>query len=287
MLQAAGGAAALGAIGTVEGREAGGHGGDNGRGRDGHGPPTGRPFPNEDDPRYFVGVTSKDAMNMVRGVAREVQFVYDWGAVGWTVLGRFKEETRRALERRPRVRYVEVDRFVEPYATFDCDETDPSAAECTPWGIDRIDADVTAAGDSPFDGDGTTETGSGADVAIIDTGIDAVHDDLTANLGTGTGTFTGWDGSTLSCHCDTTYAADGTCQTEWDDDAGHGSHVGGTVGAVGNDIGVVGAGPDVTLHAAKVLHADFCAAFCNPSCAVCPGASETDCNSNAIVAAAI
>lgn len=49
-------------------------------------------------------------MNMVRGLAREVQCVYDFGPQGWTALGNFKEETRRALENRPRVRYVEVDR---------------------------------------------------------------------------------------------------------------------------------------------------------------------------------
>ncbi len=72
--------------------------------------------------------------------------------------------TGEALARRPDVRYVEPDGEMV------------AVGERLPWGGDRIDADRAHA-------DGAT--GAGADVAILDTGIDSDHPDLAANLGTG------------------------------------------------------------------------------------------------------
>ena len=37
------------------------------------------------------------------------------------------------------------------------------------------------------------------------------------------------------------------------DDSGHGSHVAGVVGAIDNDIGVIGTGPEISLYAVKIL----------------------------------
>lgn len=95
-----------------------------------------------------------------------------------------------------------------------------------PWGVDRIDAELN------------NNTGTGTHVYVIDTGIDADHSDLQANLGNGF--------AAVNCK-------GGGCSTNWDDDHGHGTHVAGTVGAIDNDIDVVGVAPDVTLHAVKVL----------------------------------
>jgi len=120
------------------------------------------------------------------------------------------------LRRRRDVRFVEPD--VELHAI----------AQTTPYGIETVDAtEAHTAG----------HTGSGVDVAVIDTGIDSRHPDLAAHLGEGR-SFTAGVGTTL-----------------WDDDNGHGTHVAGTVGALDNTEGVIGVAPDVTLHAVKVLNA--------------------------------
>ena len=122
----------------------------------------------------------------------------------------------RRLRSRPDVRFVERDVEMEAI-----DQT-------TPYGIRKVDATEAHA-----DGD----TAAGADVAVIDTGIDSRHPDLTGNLGEGRA-FTAGVGTPA-----------------WDDANGHGTHVAGTVGAIDNDEGVIGVGPDVTLHAVKALNA--------------------------------
>ena len=123
-----------------------------------------------------------------------------------------------ALEQNPNVRYVEENgemRALDQYV---------------PYGVPQVNAD---------DAYNAGYTGNGVDVAVIDTGIDADHDDLQANLGSGA----------YAVQCQS------GCSTGWDDDNGHGTHCAGTVGAVNNSFGVVGVGTEVTLHAVKVLGA--------------------------------
>jgi subtilisin family serine protease len=74
-------------------------------------------------------------------------------------------------------------------------------------------------------------TGAGVGVAIVDTGIDFQHSDLSA---------------AVAATCFTVYAA---CQ----DDEGHGTHVSGIVAAANNGMDVVGVAPGATLYAVKVL----------------------------------
>lgn len=101
----------------------------------------------------------------------------------------------------------------------------------TPWGVDRIDADLVW----------SKNTGTGVDVAILDTGIDYDHPDLFANIAGGVN-FVGWwlvDGSTNRYY--------------WNDRNGHGSHCAGIVAATNNNIGVVGVAPGAKLWAVRVL----------------------------------
>jgi subtilisin len=103
----------------------------------------------------------------------------------------------------------------------------PQPVETLPWGIDRIDAELV------------WPSGNTADpikVGIIDTGISNKHPDLLANIKGGVNTINSFK--------------------SWNDDNGHGSHVAGIVAALDNDIGVIGAGPQINLYAIKVLGAN-------------------------------
>lgn len=102
----------------------------------------------------------------------------------------------------------------------------PQPAQQAPTGLRRIGGST----------DGVHQTlankGAGVGVAVIDSGIDSTHPDLTGVI----------DGT--SCVKGSKTASD---------DNGHGTHVAGTIAARDNGIGVVGVAPEVTLYAVKVL----------------------------------
>lgn len=136
------------------------------------------------------------------------------------------EQAEAALRLNPVVKRIDPDVVVKA-TTAPPDKGKPSPApqpdQTIPWGVDRIEADLAWA----------TTTGTGVKVAILDTGIDLDHPDLAANIKGGVNTI--------------------NPRKSADDDNGHGSHVGGTVAAINNTIGVVGVGNTVNLYAVKVL----------------------------------
>ena len=75
--------------------------------------------------------------------------------------------------------------------------------------------------------------GENVNVAIVDTGIDPAHPDLAANYAGGYNTYTPGDVPL--------------------DDNRHGTHVAGIIGAVDNEIGVVGVAPHARIWSVKVL----------------------------------
>ncbi|HSP77945.1 MAG TPA: S8 family serine peptidase [Myxococcaceae bacterium] len=122
-----------------------------------------------------------------------------------------------------------------PEARLEMLKADPSVAyieqdqvmtvnQTTPWGIVNAGANIS----STQAGDGTG-TVSGPTVFIIDTGVDTGHADLNV---VGHVNFAG--GPNKDCN-------------------GHGTHVGGTVGAKDNATDVVGMAPGVALYGVKVL----------------------------------
>ncbi|WP_265108612.1 S8 family peptidase [Halosolutus halophilus] len=161
--------------------------------------------------RKIVGLNADAPFGLARKAASEVTHELDFDRVGKVVSGTFSAEAVEGLEKHPNVRYVEDEGTMQ------------ALAQTLPWGVDRVDADVLHS---------NGETGNGADIAIIDTGIDADHPDLQANLGTG---------------------EDFTGTGSWDDDNGHGTHCAGIADAVDNSEGVVGVSTEATLHAVKVL----------------------------------
>lgn len=77
-------------------------------------------------------------------------------------------------------------------------------------------------------------TGKGIKVAVIDSGVSADHKDLHITSGVSFVHYT----------------------DSYDDDNGHGTHVAGIIGAKNNNIGIVGAAPDASIYAVKVLNQD-------------------------------
>ena len=106
---------------------------------------------------------------------------------------------------------------------------DVLAGQTTPTGISRVFA--TGAPGIRIDG---VDDAVDADVAIFDTGIDPTHPDLRVAGG---------------------YNCTSSNRADWGDAMWHGSHVAGTVGAIDNDIGVVGVAPGVRLWSVRVLNA--------------------------------
>jgi len=122
-------------------------------------------------------------------------------------------------------------------------QTDPNVAlvepdrvlhinpQTIPTGVRRIFANTNP----NLDIDGVDDVRVDVDVAVIDSGTMA-HPDLNV---------------VSRANCST-----GTCVTgSGNDDNGHGTHVSGTIGALDNDIGVVGVAPGARLHSVKVCNA--------------------------------
>jgi len=182
--------------------------------------------------RVIVGLRANASFDVARRNASSVHRELNFDDVGKAVSGRFSGAAIEALENNPNVRYVEENGEMQ------------ALAQTLPWGIDRVDADV-------LHDDG--ETGNGADVAILDTGIDSDHYDLSGNVaggkcfadeccGQATGGIFGCDDNTNDCN----YA--------WDDDNDHGTHCAGIADAVDDSEGVVGVSTEANLWAGKVLN---------------------------------
>jgi subtilisin len=173
-----------------------------------------------------VGFSAESGRKAAIDAADEV--VRDFNSIDAVTI-RTTKAAADQLGSRADVRYTEVNGKME------------ALAETLPWGQDRIDSDVLHS---------NGELGSGGDIAIIDTGIDDDHPDLTDHLGKGK----------AFVECDTSggcmfgaQKADNTCNYPWSDDNDHGTHCAGIAAGDDNTEGVVGVAPDATLHAVKVL----------------------------------
>ena len=101
-------------------------------------------------------------------------------------------------------------------------------------------------------------TGSAATVvAVIDTGIQYTHADLAANIWSAPASFTVNIPGNLPLTCDPgTHGYNAIAKTcDPADDNGHGTHVSGTIGALGNNaLGVVGVNWTTSIMAVKALN---------------------------------
>src|SRR5919199_1847144 len=167
--------------------------------------------------RYIV--VFKDSVQCPAAVANEqaqenalqLKYVYTSALKGYAAVFPNHQALQR-IENDSRVDYVAQDAVVS------------AVAQTLPWGIDKIDADLSS-----------TEAGNGSGAVtnvnayIIDTGIDTTHPDLNVVRHVN---FAG--GSNKDCN-------------------GHGTHVAGTVAARDNAADVVGVAPGAPLTGVKVL----------------------------------
>lgn len=129
-------------------------------------------------------------------------------------------------------------RYAEPDYTVQADMTPNDRYYRQLWGLPKIQAeqawDVTTGSQSVV-------------VGVVDTGIDYNHPDLAANVWSNNGTINGCAAGTHGYNARTL-----TCDPL--DDHNHGTHVAGTIGAVGNNgIGVAGVNSSVKLMGLKFL----------------------------------
>ncbi|MCE9629927.1 MAG: S8 family serine peptidase [Planctomycetia bacterium] len=153
------------------------------------------------------------------------------------------------------VRYVEPDAVITTSAI----PNDPSLRQL--WGLNNT-AQTGGVADADIDAPEAWDVATGSRsvvVAIIDTGIDYRHTDLAANVWRNPGEVAGDridnDGNGF---IDDVYGWD-FVNNDADpfDDYGHGTHVAGTIGAVGNNgVGVAGVNWQVSMMGLKFLGAD-------------------------------
>lgn len=172
----------------------------------------------------------------------------------------------RDLKALPDVEYAEPNRRVRAVQTPNDPYFESSGAWTQSfgdlWGLAKIQASTA------WD----TTMGSGAVVAVIDSGVDYTHPDIAQNLWTnpgetglddqgrdkrtngvdddGNGFVDDWQGYNFAGFGDTGGRNDPM------DDLGHGTHVAGTIAAVGNNgIGITGVAPAARIMAVKALDA--------------------------------
>jgi subtilisin len=171
-----------------------------------------------------------DAIRAAKAAGGEVLMEYQHALNGFAV--RLPTTAVAGVARNPRVL------FVAENSIFTAQGTCPLARggakggvlstqsefpeQCIPQGIDRVGGDVSGARSG--DGRGAIPV----NVAVIDTGIDARHPDLTV--------------------------AGGTDCVGQADRHYHGTHVGGTIAAADNGFGVVGIAPGASLWDVRVLN---------------------------------
>jgi subtilisin family serine protease len=195
----------------------------------------------------IVGFSNDTSRAESREIAKDADVVIDQRIPGTDAAlvsfenGQTIGQATSALESQDGVSYVEPN-FVVRRATW---TNDPLLNNGTLWGILKIKAPSAWA----------TTTGTGAIVAVLDSGIALTNPELIPNLWQNNGDPANGADDDGDGFIDDTHGADwvrgdGTP----DDEEGHGTHVAGTIAAAANDgNGVVGVAPGAQVMALKFL----------------------------------
>jgi len=117
----------------------------------------------------------------------------------------------------------DIELLVEDHLVKTLGKTVRQPRQIMPWGIEMINSQNTW----------NLSTGKRVKIAIVDTGVDVTHPDLSGNIGGGAN-----------------FVASAK---SYKDDNGHGTHVAGIVASTNNTIGVVGVAPQAKIYSVKVL----------------------------------
>lgn len=171
-------------------------------------------------PVFTEGTTVDDRANIIQGAGAVLRF--NFNLVNAAAVFVPDEETLSALLTNPNIVSLIPDRPIHAIAKPDGagkpkKDGGSDSGQVIPAGVKRIGADTLSF------------KGNGVGIAIVDTGLDFSHPDMT--LGTA---------------CFTAFSSCG-------DDNGHGTHVAGIAAAVDNDIDVLGVAPSATLYSVKSL----------------------------------
>ncbi len=162
-----------------------------------------------------------DVANLVSRLAKAhgaaVEHVYQHALKGFSA--NLPAAAVQRLRNDPRIKYIVPDAMVTVGPPPGKGPGGGSTGQVTPWGVTRVGG--------PLDGTGKTAW-------VIDTGIDLDHPDLNVDVSRSANFVTRGKDSP-------------------DDGNGHGTHVAGTIGAIDNDIDVVGVAANATLVAVRVL----------------------------------
>ena len=158
----------------------------------------------------IIGFKEQPDEKLVKMHGGEIKYIYN---ITTAIAAKVPSKAIDAIAKHKDVAYVEMD------GTF-------KALDILPWGVDKIDAEIVHA--DPY-----FNKGAGVKIAVLDTGIDYEHPDLSSNY------YGGYD--FVNSDADPM------------DDAGHGTHCAGIIAADDNDLGIVGVAPDAELYAVKVL----------------------------------
>ena len=168
------------------------------------------------------GKSRRDAENRrgwIRNFGGEVRYSY---RLLPTVSARLSNDLIVKLKNHPDIAYIEDDIILQ------------TVEQETPWGVEKTGASQVW----------SENTGEGADVAILDTGIDYNHPDLIENIAGGID------------YTDQRFKDGNTNILYWNDMNSHSTHCAGIVAASNNDFGTVGVAPGANLWAVKVLGDD-------------------------------
>ena len=181
----------------------------------------------QDTQEYIVqfrdGTTAGARRAVAANAGASARFVYN--RVAAATLRVPNGQALQALRRNPAVLSIVPNRPVAAYQSAKAKGKPGAGAgqssQVTPGGVQRVGPPIAGFSD-----------GAGVGVAILDTGVDLLHQDLL-------GTVNAFSAFGPSCQ----------------DDGAHGTHVAGIVAARDNNVDVVGVAPGATLYCVKVLDA--------------------------------
>ncbi len=213
---------------------------------------------------FQPGVTAAEQQSALKkaGASEKKKFNRIHGSLA-AVSPQDEDKALQQLQHDPRVRYA------EPNFVFHTDTTPNDPFYSNLWGLDNTGQVVSGQPGTPHADINAPQawnktTGSSAvKVAVIDSGIDASHPDLSANMWINQGE------NCAGCRNDGIDNDHNGYVDDWRgwnfvsnnnnpmDDNGHGTHVAGTIGAVGNNgIGVAGVNWHVSLMPLKFIGAN-------------------------------